>query len=120
MSKHPSHKCENESCWCHVADKNITELKTELKKSMDREYALDNNLRIIQTTNDELRIKAEVMQKLLNKEALFNDIFMERFFHYIRHLHGCTYDQLDKGDVCTCGFQGLVNLYYEIKDAIDD
>jgi hypothetical protein len=58
------------------------------------------------------------LKAMLPKKMLFDEIFMERFHIYARHKHGCTYDQLDKGDICTCGLQALINQYYEIQDAL--
>ena len=58
------------------------------------------------------------LKRLAEKQFLFNDMFMERFHIYSRHKHSCTFDQLDKGDICTCGLQELITMYYEIKDAL--
>ena len=58
------------------------------------------------------------LKQLVEKQFLFNGVFMERFHFYARHSHDCTYDQLDKGDICTCGLQGLITMYYEIRDAL--
>lgn len=63
-------------------------------------------------------MKASELRRLLEKQALFNDVFIERFYSYARHKHGCTWDDLTKGDVCTCGLQGLIDVYYEIKNSI--
>ena len=60
----------------------------------------------------------DTIKALVEKTHLFNDVFIKRFFQYSRHRHDCTFDNSFKGDVCTCGFQGLINLYYEIKDAL--
>ena len=67
-----------------------------------------------------LESKAEnaALKRVAEKSLLFNDVFIERFHIYSRHKHGCTYDQLDKYDVCTCGLQALITMYYEIKDAL--
>ena len=58
------------------------------------------------------------LRRQVEKRFLFNDVFMERFHTYSGHERGCTYDQLDKGDICTCGLQGLITMYYEIRDAL--
>jgi len=61
----------------------------------------------------------EKLKTILQKQFLFNDVFMERFHGYARHRMGCTWDDLTKGDVCTCGLQALIAMYYEIKDIKD-
>ena len=61
----------------------------------------------------------EAIKRLIPRKMLFDSVFMERFHRYTRHDHGCTYDDLEQGDICTCGLQAVINDYYEIKEAID-
>ena len=64
-------------------------------------------------------MEVDELKAMLEAEFLFNDVFMERFHRYARHDRGCTWDDLTKGDICTCGLQALINMYYEIKDVRD-
>ena len=68
----------------------------------------------------QLEDEKKELKEALEKSHLFNDVFLERFHGYTRHDRGCTYDDLSKGDICTCGLRGLINVYYEIKDAVED
>lgn len=63
-------------------------------------------------------MKNSEIKKLAEKQFLFNEIFMERFFTYAGHKRGCTWDDSAKGDICTCGFQALIDMWYEIKDGL--
>ena len=64
-----------------------------------------------------LEAEEKTLRRTMENTYLFNSVFIERFHRYAKHLGGCTWDDGTKGDVCTCGFQGLINLYYEIQDA---
>lgn len=56
------------------------------------------------------------LKRRLERQFLFNDVFMERFHIFTRHKCGCTWDDSEKGDVCTCGLQALITMYYELAD----
>ncbi len=68
----------------------------------------------------EAQIVISQLKELVQKQFLFNEIFIERFHSYARHKPGCTWDDLTKGDICTCGLQALITMYYEIKDGHDN
>ena len=56
------------------------------------------------------------LKRKIERQFLFNDVFMERFHIFTRHKRGCTWDDSEKGDVCTCGLQALITMYYELVD----
>jgi hypothetical protein len=58
------------------------------------------------------------IEELIPKKMLFDELFMERFGRYSRHDAGCTWDDGTKGDICTCGYQALVNQYFEIRQEL--
>lgn len=61
--------------------------------------------------------RESTLRELLEKESLFDEVFIQRFHSYSSHDRGCTWDDATKGDVCTCGFQALVRVFFEIQVA---
>ena len=61
----------------------------------------------------ELEAEVERLREIAERHYLFADLF-EEYRGYTRHDHDCTYDQLDKGDVCTCGLRAIQHMHYKL------
>lgn len=109
----------------------LADAKNELSKAaMEINCAgpIDHRIRVLKKEHAESLVAsqagAKILRELLEKESLFDDVFIERFHRYSSHDRGCTWDDATKGDVCTCGYQALVSEFFEIrtvkKAAVDE
>lgn len=92
-------------------------LKTALDAHRTVKEANRKKITYLQSALAATQTQVNTLRELLEKESLFDEVFMERFYKYAHHQRGCTWDDATQGDVCTCGFRSLVSIFFGIQAA---